>query len=73
MSFDVLEQALGPAWPVVWTLAKIVAIALPLILCVAYLTLAPLLGTATASTLSPSHSWSAARAAPSPAPWPGRW
>jgi NADH-quinone oxidoreductase subunit H len=31
---------LGPVWPVVWTLAKIVAIALPLILCVAYLTLA---------------------------------
>jgi len=31
---------LGPAWPVVWTLAKIVAIVLPLLLCVAYLTLA---------------------------------
>jgi NADH-quinone oxidoreductase subunit H len=30
----------GPAWPAVWTLAKIVAIALPLILGVAYLTLA---------------------------------
>jgi NADH-quinone oxidoreductase subunit H len=40
MSLDFLEQALGPAWPVVWTVAKIVAIALPLILCVAYLTLA---------------------------------
>ena len=31
---------LGPAWPAVWTLAKIVAIVLPLLLCVAYLTLA---------------------------------
>lgn len=31
---------LGPAWPVLWTLAKIVAIVLPLLLCVAYLTLA---------------------------------
>jgi NADH-quinone oxidoreductase subunit H len=31
---------LGPAWPVVWTLTKIVAIVLPLLLCVAYLTLA---------------------------------
>jgi NADH-quinone oxidoreductase subunit H len=30
----------GPAWPVVWTLAKIIAIAIPLILSVAYLTLA---------------------------------
>ena len=30
----------GPAWPLVWTLAKILAIALPLILGVAYLTLA---------------------------------
>ena len=30
----------GPTWPVVWTLAKIVAIAIPLILGVAYLTLA---------------------------------
>lgn len=35
-----LENLLGPAWPVVWTLAKIVAIVLPLMLCVAYLTLA---------------------------------
>jgi len=35
-----VEQALGPAWVVVWTLAKIIAIAIPLILCVAYLTLA---------------------------------
>jgi NADH-quinone oxidoreductase subunit H len=31
-------QTLGPAWPVVWSLAKIVAIVLPLLLCVAYLT-----------------------------------
>ena len=31
---------LGPLWPAVWTLAKIVAIVLPLLLCVAYLTLA---------------------------------
>src|SRR5262245_57702359 len=31
---------LGPLWPVVWTLAKIVAIVVPLMLCVAYLTLA---------------------------------
>jgi NADH-quinone oxidoreductase subunit H len=30
----------GPTWPVVWTLAKIIAIAVPLILGVAYLTLA---------------------------------
>src|SRR5450432_3904911 len=30
----------GPIWPVVWTVAKIVAIAVPLILSVAYLTLA---------------------------------
>ena len=35
-----LETMLGPAWPVVWTLAKIVAIVAPLMLCVAYLTLA---------------------------------
>jgi NADH-quinone oxidoreductase subunit H len=35
-----VEQALGPAWIVVWTLVKIIAIAVPLILCVAYLTLA---------------------------------
>ena len=31
---------LGPAWPVVWTLVKIVVIAVPLILAVAYLSLA---------------------------------
>src|SRR5438034_2968131 len=30
----------GPTWPLVWTIAKIVAIAVPLILAVAYLTLA---------------------------------
>ena len=35
-----VEAMLGPAWPVVWTLAKIVVIAVPLILSVAYLTLA---------------------------------
>jgi NADH-quinone oxidoreductase subunit H len=29
----------GPTWPAVWTLAKIIAIAIPLILAVAYLTL----------------------------------
>src|SRR6266511_2891280 len=34
-----VAQWLGPAWTTVWTLAKIVAIAIPLILCVAYLTL----------------------------------
>jgi NADH-quinone oxidoreductase subunit H len=32
-------SVLGGAWPVVWTLAKIVALLLPLMLCVAYLTL----------------------------------
>jgi NADH-quinone oxidoreductase subunit H len=30
---------LGSAWPVVWTLVKIVALVLPLMICVAYLTL----------------------------------
>ena len=35
-----VEALLGPAWPVVWTLVKIVVIAVPLILGVAYLTLA---------------------------------
>jgi len=34
-----LEQFFGPAWPVVWTLAKIVAIVAPLMLCMSYLTL----------------------------------
>jgi NADH-quinone oxidoreductase subunit H len=35
-----VQQFLGPAWIAVWTLAKIVCIALPLIIGVAYLTLA---------------------------------
>ena len=35
-----VENFFGPVWPGVWTLAKIVAILVPLILCVAYLTLA---------------------------------
>ncbi len=35
-----VAQFLGPVWPVLWTLAKIVVIALPLIIGVAYLTLA---------------------------------
>ena len=30
------SQALGVAWPVVWSLAKIVAIVLPILLLVAY-------------------------------------
>jgi NADH-quinone oxidoreductase subunit H len=34
------QALLGPAWPVVWTLVKIVVISVPLILGVAYLTLA---------------------------------
>jgi NADH-quinone oxidoreductase subunit H len=34
------RDVLGPAWPVVWTLVKIVAIAVPLILGVAYMTYA---------------------------------
>ncbi|MEP7180675.1 MAG: NADH-quinone oxidoreductase subunit NuoH [Betaproteobacteria bacterium] len=34
-----VQQFFGPAWPVVWTLAKIVAVVVPLILSVAYLTL----------------------------------
>jgi NADH-quinone oxidoreductase subunit H len=33
------DSLLGDAWPVVWTLMKIVAFLLPLLLCVAYLTL----------------------------------
>jgi NADH-quinone oxidoreductase subunit H len=37
---EYLQGALGPGWPLVWTLAKIVTIAVPLIVCVAYLTLA---------------------------------
>src|ERR1700681_981774 len=35
-----VQRLLGAAWPTVWTLAKIIAITVPLILCVAYLTLA---------------------------------
>lgn len=41
--FDTLHQfghsILGGAWPVAWTLIKIVALVLPLMICVAYLTL----------------------------------
>ncbi|HEX6828276.1 MAG TPA: NADH-quinone oxidoreductase subunit NuoH [Burkholderiales bacterium] len=37
---EFLENLLGPVWPAVWALVKIVAIVLPLMLCVAYLTLA---------------------------------
>jgi NADH-quinone oxidoreductase subunit H len=33
------SQMLGGLWPVVWTLVKIVAVLLPLMICVAYLTL----------------------------------
>ena len=35
-----ISSAFGPVWPLVWTLTKIVAIIAPLMLCVAYLTLA---------------------------------
>ena len=35
-----VQQFFGPVWIAVWTLVKIVCIAVPLILCVAYLTLA---------------------------------
>src|SRR5437667_1920540 len=35
-----VERLFGPSWTLVWTLAKIIAITLPLILAVAYLTLA---------------------------------
>jgi NADH-quinone oxidoreductase subunit H len=35
-----VQRLLGPAWTVVWTLVKIIAITVPLILSVAYLTLA---------------------------------
>ena len=35
-----LENFFGPTWPAVWTLTKILAIVAPLMLCVAYLTLA---------------------------------
>ncbi len=37
---DFFQQLLGPVWPVVWTLAKIVAIVAPIMGAVAYLTLA---------------------------------
>jgi NADH-quinone oxidoreductase subunit H len=37
---DAFQQLFGPFWPVVWNLAKIVAIVLPLMGAVAYLTLA---------------------------------
>ncbi|MPZ43730.1 MAG: NADH-quinone oxidoreductase subunit NuoH [Betaproteobacteria bacterium] len=39
MDFAFFEQLFGPTWPAVWTLAKIVAIVVPLLACVAYLTL----------------------------------
>ena len=39
MDLGYFEQMLGPAWPAVWTLVKIVAILIPLLTCVAYLTL----------------------------------
>ncbi|MBI4206227.1 MAG: NADH-quinone oxidoreductase subunit H, partial [Betaproteobacteria bacterium] len=35
-----LEDFFGPTWPAVWALVKIIAIVAPLMLCVAYLTLA---------------------------------
>src|ERR1044071_1051005 len=35
-----LQSLFGPTWPAVWALVKIVAIVVPLMLCVAYLTLA---------------------------------
>ena len=37
---EFFEQLLGPAWPPVWALVKIVAIVAPLMVCVAYLTFA---------------------------------
>ncbi|MCC6534883.1 MAG: NADH-quinone oxidoreductase subunit NuoH [Burkholderiales bacterium] len=39
MDLTYFEQLFGPTWPAVWTLAKIVAIVVPLLGCVAYLTL----------------------------------
>ena len=43
MTFDAIHSygsgLLGGYWPVVWTLTKIVALVVPLLLCVAYLTL----------------------------------
>jgi len=38
--FTQVEQWFGPVWPLVWSLVKIVAIVLPLLLAVAYLTFA---------------------------------
>jgi NADH-quinone oxidoreductase subunit H len=35
-----VQDLLGPAWLPLWTLAKILAISVPVILCVAYLTYA---------------------------------
>ncbi len=35
-----VQELLGPAWPLVWTLLKIVALIVPLLLCVAYMTYA---------------------------------
>lgn len=35
-----VAELFGPTWPLVWTLVKIIAIIAPLMLCVAYLTLA---------------------------------
>ena len=40
MMLEPVAQFFGPAWPAVWTLAKIVAIVAPLMIGVAYLTLA---------------------------------
>ena len=37
---EMFQDLLGPWWPALWTVAKIVAIVLPLLLAVAYLTLA---------------------------------
>ena len=43
MNFDAIttfgSATFGGAWPVLWTTAKIVALVVPLMLCVAYLTL----------------------------------
>ena len=37
---EFFENLFGPAWPVVWTLVKILVIVLPITICVAFLTLA---------------------------------
>jgi NADH-quinone oxidoreductase subunit H len=39
MNLAYFEQMLGPAWPAIWTVVKIIAIVVPLLGCVAYLTL----------------------------------